>query len=101
MVFLTVAFFLICVAATSLITILLHDGRIFENVSAYLTTVEKYGLNSQEEYDFRARSSGTMNDIYQLIKTAMNDKAHQNMEQMLAKVVKNKRTPRPGHGKKK
>lgn len=84
-------FFLICVAASAAIAIVLRDDYIFKRLNKYITLLQTYGDDSIEEYQFRERTSGVFADLCHLVRASRDDGKLS---------TKNKRTPRSNRGKK-
>lgn len=108
---LLILFVLLCIGASSIISILLRDHFAVKAVHDYLTIINTYGDGSINDEEFRDKSS--LQDLLEIVRIARaamyvrgreDERAaaaeqQKNLVGVLTKVVKNKRTPKRGKQK--
>lgn len=90
--FLLIMFFVLCVAAAAVVSMLMRDSFIVKKMIEYVTVLQTYGDNSQEEYDFLSDNT-SLTDVYHVIKAARTDAHARGARSVVSFAAsKNKRT---------
>lgn len=94
--FMVVLLFLVSVAGAAIFSVMLRDQYIFGQLNLYIDKLQKFGEDSQEEYDFRANASPAVKDLCHLIRASRDDAK---FKMRLSCAPKAKRAPKAGNGK--
>jgi hypothetical protein len=119
MVFLAILFVLVCIMASAIIAVLLRDSFVIGKLNEYVTILEEHGDDSIDEHNFWTKHANS--SLYEMLAAVRQTRnsaytrgrkeqeainmvlaaQRKGLEGVLTKVVKNKRSSRPGNGKNK